>query len=327
MEKEVRNINNSKALFVPADKTTNVYEIEKGKYEQLLTDSIHTQYHKDKNNSELKINTEAKRITETLELDDRVEILAKKQCYISIKDHKDNFMNNTKCRLINPTKSNIGKISKQLLQKINEEVREKEKLQQWRSTTDVLEWFNTINNKANKQFLQLDIVEYYPSITEKLLNKAIEWAAKITQIKNSTKSTIKHSCQSILFHKNKAWIKNNGTFDIAQGAFHSAEVCELVGLYILKKVKDKFPILNFGIYRDDALATHNYIPGPELERMKKELQKLFKTFDLKINIETNMKIVNFLDVTIDLNSGTYKPFTKPNKKYNMYTSNQTIHHT
>ena len=30
-------------------------------------------------------------------------------------------------------------------------------------------------------------------------------------------------------------------------------------------------------------------------------------FDMKITIITKMKVVNFLDVTIDLNSNTYKP--------------------
>ena len=38
-----------------------------------------------------------------------------------LKDHKDNFQNNPKVRLINPAKTNIGQISKIYLQEINSE--------------------------------------------------------------------------------------------------------------------------------------------------------------------------------------------------------------
>ena len=32
---------------------------------------------------------------------------------------------------------------------------------------------------------------------------------------------------------------------------------------------------------------------------------------LSITIQTNQKIVNYLDVTFDLNNGSYKPYRKP----------------
>ena len=35
-----------------------------------------------------------------------------------------------------------------------------------------------------------------------------------------------------------------------------AEICELVGLFILKEVKNEFTILDFGLYKDDGLAAH-----------------------------------------------------------------------
>ena len=43
----------------------------------------------------------------TTELDDRIEQLTENQAFITIKDHKPNFPNNIKCRLINPAKSNL----------------------------------------------------------------------------------------------------------------------------------------------------------------------------------------------------------------------------
>ena len=56
----------------------------------------------------------------------------------TLKDHKENFDNDPKCRLINPAKSNIGKISKQILQKANKQIRTQLNLKQWQSTDQVL---------------------------------------------------------------------------------------------------------------------------------------------------------------------------------------------
>ena len=45
-------------------------------------------------------------------IDDRVDTTASKDAFITLKDHKPNSANNPTCRLINPTKSEIGRISK-----------------------------------------------------------------------------------------------------------------------------------------------------------------------------------------------------------------------
>ena len=57
--------------------------------------------------------------------------LAEQQCFITIKDHKENFRTNPKYRLINPTKSEIGKVSKIILENINNKVRKTTKLNQF----------------------------------------------------------------------------------------------------------------------------------------------------------------------------------------------------
>ena len=53
-----------------------------------------------------------KKIATKLGIDDRVDTTANKDAFITLKDHKPNFANKPTCRLINPTKSKIGKISK-----------------------------------------------------------------------------------------------------------------------------------------------------------------------------------------------------------------------
>jgi len=51
--------------------------------------------------------------------------MAKRQAFITLKDHKDNFQNKPTCKLINPAKSEIGRISKQILDNINTTIRQK----------------------------------------------------------------------------------------------------------------------------------------------------------------------------------------------------------
>ncbi|MCP3852805.1 MAG: hypothetical protein GY694_21640, partial [Gammaproteobacteria bacterium] len=75
--RDARKINNKETLLVPADKTNNIYEVNKEHYEKLLGDSITAHYKKDNNNTEAKINKEAKKIVEKLEIAERVEVLAK----------------------------------------------------------------------------------------------------------------------------------------------------------------------------------------------------------------------------------------------------------
>jgi uncharacterized protein YcbX len=103
---------------------------------------------------------EAKTIATKLALDDRINITAKREAFITLKDHKPNFDNKPTCRLINPTKSEIGKISKHILDRINKKIIECTSINQWKNTAAVLNWFNSINDKQKHTFITFDIVEF-----------------------------------------------------------------------------------------------------------------------------------------------------------------------
>ena len=96
------------------------------------------------------------------------------------------------------------------------------------------------------------------------------------------------------------------------GSFDGAEVCELVGLFLLHEMRDAFKQVEFGLYRDDGLGITRGMSGPELERMNKDIIQLFRSHGLRITIQANLHQVDFLDVTLNLNSGKYWPFCKPN---------------
>ena len=81
------------------------------KYKKLLKNNVTSQNQKAYDLVLKNINKEAKLITQSLRLDDRIESYPPWDAFITLKDHKENFSNSLKCRLINPAKSKIDKIS------------------------------------------------------------------------------------------------------------------------------------------------------------------------------------------------------------------------
>ena len=74
---------------------------------------------------EASINMEAKSISTKLKISDRVECIARTPSFVTLKDPKDNFRSNPTCCLINPSKNELGKVSEQLVEKINFDIIEK----------------------------------------------------------------------------------------------------------------------------------------------------------------------------------------------------------
>ncbi|KAK3754679.1 hypothetical protein QZH41_004538 [Actinostola sp. cb2023] len=238
--------------------------------------------------------------------------MAKRDAFITLKDHKPNFDNSPTCRLISPTKSEIGRMSKQILQKIVKSAVLATKVNLWRNTYSVLEWFNAIEGKQNASFVCFDIVEFYPSITKKLLSAAIDFASKYVNIPPEDKQIIMHAKQTLLYSGDVPWVKKDTSddlFDVTMGAYDGAESCELVVVYMLSQLKSICGEA-IGLYRDDGLAVF-HDPPRLVECAKKKICSLFASNGLKITIEANKKVINYLDVTLDLNSGKHHPYMKP----------------
>ena len=283
-------------LFIPADKTNNLYKLNNDKYKKLLQDNITKSYKNANTNSVRSINKEAKTIAEDLKLDDRIEQFSQREAFITLKDHKENFQNNTKCRLVNPAKSEIGIISKHYIETINSTIRGKTQVNQWRNTKLVIEC----------SFIKFDIVDFYPSISEELLSKAIAYAQSVTTIEEKVIRTIYHSRKSLLFDRDNVWVKKDNTeFDVTMGSYDGTELCELVGLYLLDLLAKEFDKKYFGLYRDDGLGCFENISGLDSERIKKKIIKIFNSNGLNITVECNLIVTDFLDDTFDLKSGTY----------------------
>ena len=78
-----------------------------------------------------------------------------------------------------------------------------------------------------------------------------------------------------------------------------------------------------GLYRDDALFVSN-LTNRLINKLKDQFIKFFQKYGLKITIDVNHQRVNFLDVTLDLSDGLYRPYMKPNNTL-LYINNKSNH--
>ena len=185
--RNAKRIKNETKLLIAADKSTNFYKLEPSKYNDLLEQNITKSYKKAQPDTVRNIHTENKKIATKLGIDDRVDATANRDAFITLKDHKPNFSNKPTCRLINPTKSEIGKISKEILNRINNKIASTSNFNQWKNTTSVIEWFKAIKNKQHHSFICFDIVEFYPSISQDLLSRALDFASAYDNITSEKK--------------------------------------------------------------------------------------------------------------------------------------------
>ena len=280
-------------------------------YKNLIAKNVHKEYKRVTSRTIRKINTAHKVIVNNLEIEDRVFKTTERESFISLKDHKPDFVNNPKCRLLVPTKPEIGRISHLILKNIIEVVRQKTKLNQWKNIYSCIEWFKLLENKKNSNFIQYDIVNFYPTISEELLNAALDWAKNYVPISNFDRDTIFQARKPIMVFDGKYWTKQkNPNFDVAMGSYDGAEICDLCGLFLLAELNKLRLNATFGSYKDDGLGVSTASPR-QIENIKKKICELYKKHGLQVTIEANKKCVQFLDAELDLENESFKPFIKP----------------
>ena len=57
---------------------------------------------------------------------------------------------------------------------------------------------------------------------------------------------------------------------------------------------------------------HRRSNSPKTSKIQKKIIRSSKLLGLRIEIASNLKIVDFIDVTLNLNNGTFKAFSKSN---------------
>ena len=146
---DLKEIHQDKNIFAKTNKTTNHYKTEPKGYMTHVHKNVTKAYKKaDQNVPDVIISVD-KKVAERLGLDDRIEASANRDSFVAMKDHKPGFMNNPTCRLVNPSKSEIGIISKQISDSINKKVIHATQVNQWKSTSNVIQWFQAIQKKTS----------------------------------------------------------------------------------------------------------------------------------------------------------------------------------
>ena len=144
-----------------------------------------------------------------------------------------------------------------------------------------------------------------------MFNEVLNFAKTKVDITNQEMSIIMQSRNTLLFNKNQSWAKRSGNeeFDVPMGCFDGTELCEIIGIYILK-IQRVLQRDNAGLYKNDGFGVTKELPGPEMETKRKQIIEIFKM--LSITIKMNLHVVDFLDIQFNLKTNSYKPYMKPN---------------
>ena len=324
LKQDVREIREATELIVEADKTSNHYKLTTAQYKDLLTKNIHKEYKKAANEDLRRAVEHHKEIVAKHDLDDRMMATQVRPARATLKDHKPHFQEDPSIRLINPTKPDLQVISRHILSRIIKEVRSKTKFQQWINSDSVISWFSNIPNKQSQKFISFDVVSMYPSISEILFKNALQWASQYSKISKQDMETIMGCKSSLLYDNEKNVWKKKGThdFDITMGAYDGGECCDICVLYLLSKVKHLN--INIGAYKDDWLGVSSQTARCT-EKTRQQLEQIFRANGLSLDfVAVNKKIVNFLDITLNLESGLYEPYMKENNQI-FYVHNKSNH--
>ena len=86
------------------------------------------------------------------------------------------------------------------------------------------------------------------------------------------------SRKTLLYSDGDPWVTNGpvGCYNgEPMGCYAGAEMCKLVGTYLLNQLKVVIAKENIGLYKDDDLSIFKNMSGSEVERKKKEIVKIF----------------------------------------------------
>ena len=138
---------------------------------KLLHDKITQNYKKYSNIIKRNIDKEVGNIAKFSRIEDIIECYVERSGLLTLEDQKGNFRSNTKCRLLKPSKSGIGVISKTFLDWIIKELKRFLKVNQYRETSTLISWFKKVDNKNIKIY----IINILYSLLLSLYNREITW--------------------------------------------------------------------------------------------------------------------------------------------------------
>ena len=122
-------------------------------------------------------------------------------------NHIVNLLSKPKTLLLNPAENELGRISKEILDEINLNLRNATDVNQWKNTNNVISLFNSLRYKQNCKFSSFDIKDFYPVTTKELLSKCLSFPETKNKITENDKKIIYCLRKWILFDKGSTLIK------------------------------------------------------------------------------------------------------------------------
>ena len=87
-------------------------------------------------------------------------------------------------------------------------------INQWRNTKDCIKWFEEYDKDDRCSFIKYDIREFYPSITERTLDRALDLAKVYMMIPLDKMEIIKHCRKTLLYCEDSIWIKKRRRWEL-----------------------------------------------------------------------------------------------------------------
>ena len=105
---------------------------------------------------------------------------------------------------------------------------------------------------------------------------------------------IRAARRTVVEYNNEYWTRRDRPeeMDITIGAKDSAEITDLVGIYLLWKLGDEFPDIGGGLYRDDVLLIVSKYSKVKIQRSIKRIRTFFGREGLKITVEVKNLVKN-----------------------------------
>ena len=119
------------------------------------------------------------------------------------------------------------------------------KVNQWKNTINAIERFISLKYKHRLKLIMFYIKGFYPSITQDLLGKTLNFDNEYLNISKCDTDVIHHARKSLVFDSSHTCIKKQGgLLDVTMSAYDGAEVFELVDTYVLKVLSKEYIINN-----------------------------------------------------------------------------------
>ena len=110
--------------------------------------------------------------------------------------------------------------------------------------------------------------------------------------------------------------KGESNFNVILSAYNATEVWELIGIFMLSILGKHISKNHIELYRDDSLAISKNLSRSRSRKTQQKVSKIFKEKYQDIIVQCNLKINNYLDITLNLNDGSWRLYRKPNKETN-----------